>query len=313
MTTPPLKLAFAGTPELAAQILRRLLAAGETVTAVYTRPDKPAGRGRKTRPGAVAQAATEHGLQLRRPRDAAALAADETLAAVDALVVVAYGLILPPEVLARPRAGCLNIHASLLPRWRGAAPIQRAIQHGDMETGVTIIQMDAGIDTGPILLQKPCPIASTDTAAVLHARLARLGGDCILETLEALRQNRLRPQPQPEAGASYAARIDKAEARIDWGASAGALRDMVRAFNPAPVAFACVQNHAVRVWEAVALDSADAAARRLAGGEVAAYTPQGLDIACGDGVLRVTRLQLQGRRPQAIADFYHGHPTLFAR
>ncbi|MGI9229517.1 MAG: methionyl-tRNA formyltransferase [Gammaproteobacteria bacterium] len=308
MSTAKPRLAFAGTPALAAQILRHLINTDKVaVTEVYTQPDKPAGRGRKLQASAVKQVAAEYGLPIKQPSSAAELAQDESLAAADVLVVVAYGMILPTAVLDRPKAGCINIHTSLLPRWRGAAPVQRAIQAGDTQTGISIMQMDDGIDTGAILLQKTCPIESADTTADLHERLALLGGECISETLELLQQDRLRPEPQAEDGASYAAKISKAEAQINWDAPAQIINNMIRAFNPAPVAFTELQDKTIRVWQATPL----AADNGTASGRIKDYTRQGLDVACADGLLRITRLQLQGKQPQAIEDFYNGHPDMF--
>ncbi len=309
MSNAPLRLAFAGTPEIAATILDSLLQSADlTVERIYTQPDKPAGRGRKLHASPVKRLALAHGLAVKQPGNAAALAADESLAEDDVMVVVAYGMILPATVLHRPRAGCINIHPSLLPRWRGAAPIQRAIQHGDQQTGISIIQMDEGIDTGAILLQSCCPIRPDDTAASLHEKLAGLGSDCLLEALRRLQQNRLSAKAQGETGACHAARISKAEAEINWHATAAEIDQLIRAFNPAPVAFTQIAGKTLRVWQAVVCETGPI---DVAPGSIVGYTRAGLEIACRDGIVRITRLQLPGKKAQAIDDFHNGQPQLF--
>ena len=253
-----MRVIFAGTPEFARVALARLLAAGFTVPLVLTQPDRPAGRGMKLQASPVKQCALDHGIAVAQPRslrldgkypEDAAAARDALLAAqADVMVVAAYGLILPQWVLDMPAKGCLNIHASLLPRWRGAAPIHRAIEAGDAETGVTIMQMDAGLDTGDMLLVEKTPIAPTDTTAVLHDRLADLGGRMIVEALELAACGGLQPVPQPAEGVTYAHKIEKAESEIDWSLPAHVIGQRIRAFDPFPGASTALQGEAIKVW-----------------------------------------------------------------
>jgi len=251
-----LRLVFAGTPEFALPCLRACVDAPVDVVAVYTQPDRPAGRGRQLLASPVKQEALAAGIPVEQPETLKDIDARRQLRryAADLLVVVAYGLILPRRVLALPRLGCWNVHASLLPRWRGAAPIQRAILAGDSESGVDLMQMEAGLDTGPILLERRTPIASDETGGSLHDRLAALGADVLAEGLARIAQGEsLRPQPQAEAGVTYAHKIDKSEARLDWDESAIALERKVRAFNPWPIAEAVIQGERLRIWSAQAL------------------------------------------------------------
>jgi len=303
-------LSFAGTPDFAAVILRALLENPQhKIRYVYTQPDRPAGRGRKTRPGAVKQIAQQFAIQVRQPATPAELAQDAELSDIDALVVVAYGLILPAQVLAQPRYGCMNVHASLLPRWRGAAPVQRAVQAGDEETGISIMAMDSGIDTGKILLQKSCLIHSTDTALTLSGRLASLGSECLLEALDRLAAGSIDLVEQDDGSATYAGKVSKREAEIDWNAGAEQIARNIRAFNPAPVAFTSLNNMKIRVWDAAALDTGAAEGNP---GEIIAYSPEGLDISTGNRVLRILSLQLEGKKKQGIREICNGYPGLFA-
>ena len=303
-------LSFAGTPDFAAVILRALLENPQhKIRYVYTQPDRPAGRGRKTRPGAVKQIAQQFAIQVRQPATPAELAQDAELSDIDALVVVAYGLILPAQVLAQPRYGCINVHASLLPRWRGAAPVQRAVQAGDEETGISIMAMDSGIDTGKILLQKSCLIHSTDTALTLSGRLASLGSECLLEALDRLAAGSIDLVEQDDGSATYAGKVSKREAEIDWNAGAEQIARNIRAFNPAPVAFTSLNNMKIRVWDAAAPDTGAAEGNP---GEIIAYSPEGLDISTGNRVLRILSLQLEGKKKQGIREICNGYPGLFA-
>lgn len=302
MTETALRLAFAGTPEPAAMVLQALLETPHTLSHVYTQPDRPAGRGRRLQPGPVKLLAQEHGLPVRQPASARELEADSELARVDALIVVAYGLLLTPTVLERPRYGCINLHFSLLPRWRGAAPVQRAILAGDRETGVSLMQMDAGLDTGPVLDQVTEPIGESDTTGSLQQRLAAIGARALIDLLPQL--DTLQPTPQPQTGVSYAAKIRKTESRLDWQRPAAELARAVRAFNPAPVARAEVGGLDCRIWEAEAIPEAP----QKTAGCVVASGKQGIDVATGDGILRILRLQVPGGKPLTAAEFLNGRP-----
>ncbi len=305
MTTPALRLAFAGTPEPAATVLAALVErTPHTVTAVYTQPDRPAGRGRRPRPSAVKTLAERHGLPLRQPASARELEDDTDLADIDAMVVVAYGLLLTPAVLERPRHGCINLHFSLLPRWRGAAPVQRAILAGDRETGVSLMQMDAGLDSGPVLAQVNEPIRAADTSGELQQRLARLGADTLIDQLPQL--GHIRAIPQNPATATHAAKVHKAESRLDWRRPAAELARAVRAFNPAPVAHAELDGLDCRIWESTAIDSGETGA---VPGSVVATDKTGIDVATGNGLLRIQRLQVPGGKPLTAAEFLNGRPA----
>jgi methionyl-tRNA formyltransferase len=305
----PLKLVFAGTPEFAVPCLAACRASGAEVVAVYTQPDRPAGRGRKLAPSPVKQAALDAGLPVEQPESLKSAEALARLAAYapDLMVVVAYGLILPRKVLAIPRLGCWNVHASLLPRWRGAAPIQRAILAGDAETGVDLMRMEAGLDTGPVLLEKRTPIAREDTGGSLHDRLAALGAAALVEGLaRTLSGEVLAAVPQPEEGVTYAHKLDKAESALDFTRAAIVLERQVRAFDPWPGSDAEIAGERLRVWAATALEQSHTAAP----GTLLAARRDGLDLACADGVLRVTAVQRAGGRRISAADYLNARPEL---
>ncbi len=304
MSSEPLRILFAGTPDFSVPPLRALLESEHQVVGVHTQPDRPAGRGRKLQPSPVKQVAQEAGVPVHQPVTLRQAEAVETIAALapDLMVVVAYGLILPPEVLAIPRLGCVNIHASLLPRWRGAAPIQRAIEAGDRVTGVSIMQMDEGLDTGPVYLMRETPIEREDTAATLHDRLARLGAEALMEALPGIAAGTLQPKPQDESGATYAPKLEKKEAFIDWTQPAWRIERKVQAFNPWPVAQTRYEQANLRIWEAHAIEGMAAAP-----GTVMAAGREGVDVATGDGLLRITRLQMPGKKPVTAQDFINAH------
>ena len=300
-----MKIIFAGTPDFAASALAAILAAGHEVPLVLTQPDRPAGRGMQLAASAVKQLALRHDLPVYQPawlKDADSLEPMRAVAA-DAMVVAAYGLILPQALLDLPRLGCINIHASLLPRWRGAAPIQRAIEAGDRETGITIMQMDAGLDTGAMLQMRAIAIDPEDTAATLHDKLALLGAELIVEVLPQL--GKLAPTIQPSEGVTYAAKIAKAEAALDWRRTALQLQRQVRAFNPQPTATASFAGTPLKIWRA-ALTQGNGEP-----GTVLAADAEGIVVACGEAALRLTELQKPGSRRMAAKDFLHGfavHP-----
>ena len=303
-----LRIAFAGTPELAANVLQSLITSPHKIVGVYTQPDRPAGRGKKTSPSAVKNLAIKNNLQVYQPEKAAQMNQDGLLETVDVLIVVAFGLILPEPVLRQPTYGCINVHTSLLPRWRGAAPIQRAIQAGDRETGITIMQMDTGLDTGPILAQAACPIEPTDTSETLTIKLAKLGGTCLLEVLDKMTEEKLQAKPQDDAAATYANKISKPEARIEWNNPAIEIERMIRAFIPAPVAYTELNGLRLRIWQAELLDQET----QQSPGTLLNCGKSGMDIATGEKILRITRLQPPGKRVQNIQEFLNGRPD-FAR
>ncbi len=296
-----MKLIFAGTPEFAAQALSAIIAAGHEVALVLTQPDRPAGRGMSLQPSAVKKVAQEHGIEVFQPISLKDTEAQARVAAVGAevMVVAAYGLILPQVVLDMPRFGCINIHASLLPRWRGAAPIQRALLAGDAATGVCIMQMEAGLDTGPVLLRGDFPIEATDTTTSLHDRLAELGARLAVEALDRLP---LPAEPQPADGVTYAHKIEKAEAAIDWSKSAAELDRHIRAFNPFPGAQASFAGQTVKLWRAKPVAGNGTA------GSVLAVDKQAVVIACGEGALAVSELQKAGGKRLPVQQFLAGHP-----
>ena len=305
-----LRIVFAGTPEFAVPSLRAAAQRNEVV-AVYTQPDRPAGRGRGLQLSPVKREALGRGIPVLQPDTLKSALAADALRALqpDLLVVVAYGLILPRAILAIPRQGCWNVHASLLPRWRGAAPIQRAIEAGDRETGVCLMQMEAGLDTGPVLLSQTLAIGDSETGGQLHDRLAALGAQTLADGLGLLRAGmRPVPQPQAESGVTYARKLDKAEARLDWAQPADVLARKVRAFNPWPMADALLAGERVRVHGAIAVErSADAVP-----GRVVAAGRDGVDVACGTGALRIRVLQREGGRAITAADYLNARGAQFA-
>lgn len=296
-----MKLIFAGTPAFAAEALAAIIAAGHEVALVLTQPDRPAGRGMALQPSAVKQVAMAHGIEVFQPQSLKSADAQSRVAEVGAavMVVAAYGLILPQAVLDMPRFGCLNIHASLLPRWRGAAPIQRALLAGDAETGVCIMQMEVGLDTGPVLLREAFPIAADDTTSSLHDRLATLGARLIVEALAALP---LPAETQPAEGVTYAHKIEKAEAMIDWRRSAGELDRHIRAFNPFPGAQARFAGQTVKLWQASPL------AVNGEIGRILAVDRKQVVVACGEGALAITEMQKAGGKRLPVQQFLAGHP-----
>ncbi|MBA0447282.1 methionyl-tRNA formyltransferase [Stenotrophomonas maltophilia] len=303
-----MRIVFAGTPEFAVSSLRAA-ARHHEVVAVYTQPDRPAGRGRGLAPSPVKLEAVARGIPVYQPESLKDEAAQQQLRDLqpDLMVVVAYGLILPKAVLAIPTHGCWNVHASLLPRWRGAAPIQRAIQAGDTKTGVCLMQMEAGLDTGPVLLHQELAIGATDTGGQLHDKLAELGAQVLSDGLGLLRAG-IKPiaRPQPEQGVTYAHKLDKAEARLDWAQDASALARTVRAFNPWPIAEATLAGERVRIHGAVALE----ADHGQAPGTVLAAGRDGIDIACGQGALRLRVLQREGGKAITAADYLNARRDL---
>ncbi|SDT12468.1 methionyl-tRNA formyltransferase [Pseudomonas oryzae] len=303
-----LRIVFAGTPEFAAVHLQALLDAGQTPVAVYTQPDRPAGRGQKLMASPVKQLAVANDIPVLQPATLRDPAAQAELAALqpDLLVVVAYGLILPQAVLDIPRLGCINSHASLLPRWRGAAPIQRAVQAGDAESGVTVMQMEAGLDTGPMLLKVSTPIGADDTGGSLHDRLAALGAAAVVAAIPQLAAGTLVGETQDDTLATYAHKLDKDEARLDWSRPADELERLVRAFNPWPICHTTLGEAALKVH------SAELAQGQGASGEILEASRDGLTVACGAGALRLTRLQLPGGKPLAFADLYNSRREQFA-
>lgn len=303
-----MRIVFAGTPEFAAQHLQALLDAGREVIAVYTQPDRPAGRGQKLMPSPVKQLALQHDIPVHQPqtlRDPEAQAELGSLQA-DLMVVVAYGLILPQAVLDMPRLGCINSHASLLPRWRGAAPIQRAIEAGDAESGVTVMQMEAGLDTGPMLLKVHTPIAPDDTGGSLHDRLAELGSNAVVEAVSALEAGTLAGEIQDDSLATYAHKLNKDEARIDWTRPAVELERRVRAFHPWPICQSTLDGAAVKIHVA------EPGTGHGVPGQIIDADKIGLDVACGEGSLRLTRLQLAGGKPLAFSDLFNSRREQFA-
>ena len=300
-----LKIIFAGTPDFAASALLALIESEHEIVAVYTQPDRPAGRGRKLHASPVKDVALKHDIPVLQPEKLKDTESHNALRAfnADVMIVAAYGLILPQAALDIPRLGCLNIHASLLPRWRGAAPIQRAIAAGDKESGITIMQMNAGLDTGDILLLSSCPINDSDNGGDLHDRLAEMGAKTILEVLKDLESDKIKPIKQDDALATYAHKLDKKEAIINWQDSAKNIERLIRAFNPWPVAFTYINNKTLRIWQAQALSDNS----ELEEGTIISTNKKGIDISCGEGALRLLKLQPSGSKAMDVASFMNGH------
>tara|TARA_R110000751_G_scaffold307898_1_gene434114 strand:+ start:9767 stop:10711 length:945 start_codon:yes stop_codon:yes gene_type:complete len=304
----PLKIIFAGTPEFAALHLQALIDSKHEIIAVYSQPDRPAGRGKKLQASAVKQLAVEHEIPVFQPESLKTVESQQTLTQLDAdiMVVVAYGLILPSAILKAPKLGCLNVHGSLLPKWRGAAPIQRSLWAGDSETGVTVMQMDEGLDTGAMLLKHSLDISKEDTSATLYQKLADMGPKALLETLATLAD--LQPQIQDDALASYAKKLSKEEAKIDWNLSAEQLERNIRAFNPWPVAFFTLNGSNIKVYssEVVKNDNSD-----IPSGEIVKSDKHGILVATGNDSLLITKLQLPGKKPMLAADVLNGRADWF--
>ncbi|MDO4697436.1 MAG: methionyl-tRNA formyltransferase [Pasteurellaceae bacterium] len=307
-----LNIIFAGTPDFAAIHLQALLDSEHNVVAVYTQPDKPAGRGKKLQASPVKQLAEQHNIPVFQPKSLRNEQAQDELKALnaDVMVVVAYGLILPKAVLDAPKYGCLNVHGSLLPRWRGAAPIQRAIWAGDAETGVTIMQMDVGLDTGDMLHKIACPIEPNETSATLYAKLAELAPPALLDVLNGLTTGQFSPEKQQDDLANYAEKLTKDEAKLDWQLNAAQLERNIRAFNPAPIAFLTLNvngtEERIKVYQANVL-----AHQAKPAGTVLAVEKSGIQIATADGVLNITQLQPAGKKPMSVQDFLNGRSEWF--
>ena len=307
-----LKIVFAGTPEFASAHLQAILDSHHDVVAVYTQPDRPAGRGRKLTPSPVKELASQHDIPVYQPKSLKDEAAQQELAELNAdlMIVVAYGLILPQAVLDTPEYGCINVHGSLLPRWRGAAPIQRAIAAGDKQSGVTIMQMDAGLDTGDMLIKASCPILENDTSSDLHDRLIEVGQPALIEAVNAIADDSLSAEKQNDDDACYAHKMSKEEAHLDWASPAEDLCCKVRAFNPWPVATTTFEDLTLRIWEASLLAEAPESGTKP--GVILKADKEGLDIACQRGILRVTKLQLPGSKAMSVSDLLNSKKALFA-
>lgn len=304
------RIIFAGTPAFAAVILQHLMTQQWPIAAVLTQPDRPAGRGRKVQASAVKHVASDYALPIYQPhslRDAK-IQADLQALRPDLLIVVAYGIILPQAVLALPTHACINVHASLLPRWRGAAPIQRAILAGDSTTGISIMQMEQGLDTGPVYATASLAITATMTSGQLHDQLANLGATCLMETLVQIGEHNLQPKPQPTQGVCYADKLTKDEGLINWQQSAVDIDRQVRAFNPWPIAYTHYQTQRLRVWQATAKPEAETSALP---GTITAVTPSELIVATGAGSLAITSLQFAGGKAISLRDFYNAKPDFF--
>ena len=300
-----MRIIFAGTPDFSVPAFQALMASPHEVVAVYTQPDRPLGRGRKQVNGPVKQVATDHHIPVYQPLDFKSAESVEELRQLqaDLMVVVAYGLILPQEVLDAPRLGCVNIHASLLPRWRGAAPIQRAIIAADQQTGISIMQMDAGLDTGPVWLCREISISANETGAHLHDRLAQLGADALMDALPLLGGDEYQPTAQVDEGVTYAHKLSKREAAIEWSEPAALIHRKVRAYNSWPVAYTQLGGKQLRVWESRLVDGKSKAEP----GRVVSNSSDGINVATGEGLLRIIKLQMPGKRAMSAADFLNAH------
>jgi methionyl-tRNA formyltransferase len=303
-----LNIIFAGTPDFAARHLDALLSSGHNVVGVFTQPDRPAGRGNKLTASPVKQLAEQHNLPVFQPKSLRPEENQQLVADLraDVMVVVAYGLILPAPVLAMPRLGCINVHGSLLPKWRGAAPIQRSLWAGDSETGVTIMQMDVGLDTGDMLYKLACPIGPEDTSATLYSKLAELGPEGMLVTLSQLADGTAKPEVQDEAQVSYAEKLSKEEAKLDWSLSATQLERCIRAFNPWPVSYFTVDDQPVKVWKATVLPHSDQHP-----GKIVQADKNGIQVATADGVLNIEELQPAGKKPMKAQDLLNSRREWF--
>jgi methionyl-tRNA formyltransferase len=304
----PLKIIFAGTPDFAARHLDALLASEHQVVGVFTQPDRPAGRGNKLTPGPVKTLALAHNIPVYQPKSLRPEENQQLVADLqaDVMVVVAYGLILPKPVLDMPRLGCINVHGSLLPRWRGAAPIQRALWAGDSETGITIMQMDVGLDTGDMLYKLTCPITAQDTSATLYDKLAQLGPQGLLDTLSLVASQQAVPEKQDESLANYAEKLSKEEARLDWMLPAEQLERCIRAFNPWPMSFFMVDDQPVKVWQASVLPHSDHQP-----GQIIRADKHGIQVATAQGVLNLLQLQPAGKKPMSAQDLLNSRREWF--
>lgn len=306
------RLVFAGTPDFAVASLQRLMVSRHDVVAVLTQPDRPSGRGRKLMPGPVKKCAMQHDVAVYQPAGLKDPEVQNRLAefAPDLMVIVAYGLLLPPEVLSLPGTGCINVHASVLPRWRGAAPIQSAILAGDRQTGVSLMQMAEGLDTGPVVAVEQTAIGTHETAGELHDRLAELGADLLIRCLDPILDGTLSAVAQPETGVTYAARISKADACIDWSRSAVDIDRQIRAYDPWPVAETLLDGERMRCWRSVALDTEPPADQSCRPGRIEVVTGEGIDVRTGQGILRLIEVQMPGRRRMHARDFVRGHDVV---
>ncbi len=307
MSAKKLRIAFAGTPEIASHILQAIIdRAEQDISLVLTQPDRPAGRGRKLKPSEVKACALEHSLPVMQPANKQELE-QVALNDVDLLLVVAYGIVISADVINTPKLGSVNVHTSLLPRWRGAAPIQRSIEAGDQQTGISFMQMDAGLDTGPVISQHVCAIDSNETAGSLHDKLARLASENIHELLTSIANGDSQATPQTESLSCYARKISKAEAALDWNQPAKLLERKIRAFNPFPVCYTTLNGLAMRIWQATCKDYSG----NLDVGQVINTDKHSIDVITSDGILAINKLQLPGKRPVTVADFLNSRPDFF--